>query len=376
MMKSLLLFILIFIVTLVFDIPNGSFVLNFAYNLSILCFAFIYFTIFVKDKSVNLKHVYTFFILISFFTIYSFIDVKQSLTFLLLVIVNYLLGFLIFKIGKDDYERLLRIINYVIYLHVSILVFQYLLVNFMKVQVNFHEILFPFSSGKVYQLKGMEYTRITGLFNEPGTYSTWVAILSSLSVLLSSKIKPIHIFSFLSILITFSATAFFFLGVFIVLIFYKKIKNFSIKNIAYLSLVVLTSLVVLYKSGVYDYILWRFMDDSVVDSTSDLKFEAINHLLNSSFIRQFFGSGLGVNDCASCLSLQDVGLLFNYFFYFGFLSIIPILLLLSNIKRFNAFIFFALILLFSSKVFLFSSIFWVAIFIVFLVSSRSEKEYV
>lgn len=359
-------------VSLVFEIPSGSFLINFGYNLLVLSISIFYFIIFVKEKRFEVSYFFSFLFLMVFFTIYSFIDVKVSISYILLFSVNFILGWLFYKFCKDDIDKFLKGLNFVILFHCFFLFLQYILINFINININFHEILFPFSSGHTYQLKGIDYIRITGIYNEPGTYSTWMAILVSWSMILKKNIKLIHYIGFSSIALTFSATGFIFFIAFLLLVLFKESNKFKVKNFAIgLFFICIAYILILY-SGMLEYIKWRFFDDTVVDGTSDLKFAAFNFLFQSEFPRQFFGSGLGVNDCLECKSIQDVGLLFNYIFYFGFLAIIPLFIILKNIFKINIFILFILILLASSKLFLYTNIFWISIFIIYLVGRNRE----
>lgn len=374
-MNNFFMFLMLLILSFVFDIPDGKFIVNFSYNLLLLLMTCFYYFLYIGYIKIQKNILFLFLFLICFFILYSFNDTKVSLTYFLLFFNNFILAYLLSIIAKKNEKLFVDSLDLVIYTHIFFLILQYFFINLMKIDVNFHEILFPFSAGHTYQLKNIDYIRITGLYNEPGTYSTWISILCGISMIIRKRILLLHYLAFMTILITFSATGFFFCALFIILVIYEKLKYFKLINILYFIVSILLFFIIFFYSGVYDYIMWRFFDDSVVDGTSDLKFEAFNFLLNSSQYRQIFGSGLGVNDCINCRSLQDVGLLFNYIFYFGLFSFIPIIIILSFMKKINRYIVITITILFLSKVFIYTNIFWIAIMLMYSFSKyRGSKD--
>lgn len=362
-----------FLVTIVFEVPNGSSSILILYHLFvlILCSAFIllYRTSLNIDSGILFRVV----ALMIFFLCFSFINTKSSLLYVALLSIVFSYCIILITVYKENRYVFFHSLNIVISINVFFLFLQYLLINFMEINVNFHEALFPFSQGHTYQLKGIEFVRITGLYNEPGTYSTWMSIMVALSMLMSKKISALHLISMISVAITFSATGFVFFILFVSMFVYIHSKSITFKKLVLALLFIFISVFIMSYIGIIEYIGWRFLDDNVVDGTTQSKFSALRFLIDASETRQIFGSGLANNDCPNCDSIQDVGLAFNFIFYFGFFSLFLFIIIVSFIKKINTFSVYLIILCLTSKMFIFSPILWLSLFLVY--SKYSYKEY-
>ncbi len=254
-------------------------------------------------------------------------------------------------------EQLLEILKLVLTIHLFFMFFQ---LCFYLVTGEFIDFLESLTGeqqralgGSYYidSLGGLRLARVTGLYVEPGTYSTFTMVLyafyKSLEVDLYRDISKINWFDIAilsSCVLTFSTYGFIFVGIFMIFSFFKL--NYKGKVVLLLS-----SIPVIY-FVVVNYLLIRFsvshLDSSGVGFREQgvtifmdyLQNSPFNLLLGSSYLVNF-SHLVGVYDR---FPFNDVGFAFNFIVHLGILGSLFVLSMVLPLKK-NKWILVIIILL-------------------------------
>lgn len=245
--------------------------------------------------------------------------------------------------------RVYRIIKFIIIIH---LVFFYLQFISYYVFGNFIDYLYPITGesqramGGNYNLFSGKLIRATGLFNEPGTYSTYIFLLFLMyrflrsSFLGNNKLEKFDYLVLLSVFLTFSIFGMVFNLIFIASIFIRENIGRKIKVLIVLFPVVFIAFT--------NYILVRFSGDS---TGLEFRNEAIYYYLDKVLLdvfHTFFGYSIFV-DLNSLFNVNfpwnDVGLGFNFLLSFGIIGCITILIFLLNKINKKKYLFLLVLLL-------------------------------
>lgn len=369
-------FIVMFLVFSVFDVPGGSKIILFLYYFVVLSLAVL--LLFFGRAEVKLK-VFDIFVMLSIviiFSLASFFVPDQAVGTLTLLVLSILISLVI----SLDFERNKNIyvmaIQSLLLLHVVAFFIQFLIFIISGKILDLHTVVFFFSESHTAELNRVNLfgARLTGLHNEPGTYATWVMPLLFLLLFIEKEIRLLSVFALLSLILTFSVSGYVYTLLFVLASFFVTKPSNRMRYFIKVTAALIVCAIVFLSLGGYEYLMWRFFDESVVDGTSELKWISIRHLIETDYVRLMLGSGLGVNDCASCTSLQDTGLAFNLIFQLGVFGLIIILLsiLYTRSRTFPVSIFLGA--LFISKMFVFSLSFWVSLGLLSAIHKIKTKE--
>jgi hypothetical protein len=301
----------------------------------------------------------------------------SKLAFPLLVFLYFSFAVVIFKIYPEAFQRAL---TYTILVHVFFFMFQFLwfLTTFEMI-----DFLQPFT-GEVQRALGGSYSltnlsnfiRPTGLYNEPGTYSTWMILLLLLLKSHSSELglkAPSFAFEMLVIttaLFSFSTFGFIFSLVYMI----SHVMEKKISKKTFFALIVVVAFFINFG---YEYFISRF---SLSDDLSGVGIRS--HIIQiyldrSDLFSVLFGFGIFNNIFTKIdadLISQDLGLWFSLLSGVGVVGILLLASVIVDTKKtnYNISIFIILML---SKLSLTNALVWV-VFIYFLVSGmRPNLKY-
>lgn len=363
--RKAFLLLAVFLSFAVFDLPSGSALQLFAYHLFVVAMSSFALKVYGANFSVYRAQIGFLFLASMLVLAYSFVDPKVALIVFFILALSVLNGVILSRIAILNPLDFRWAIDLVLAIHVLALIFQFLLYHFIGQSIDLHTLVFPFSESQHGELKHIEVFRLTGLYNEPGTYSTWVACLLFISAIMHRSPHSLHYVVLFTLLLPFSATGYVYF-VFILFVFW--LSRLGSNSLLRQMVVALVFLVVLVSAaiwlGIDQYIYWRFFDVSVIDGTSGLKLISFEFLLGADLERLVLGGGFAVNDCFSCESIQDVGLYFNLFFQFGLLSIFLVYFMSKVIGGVSLLPTSLLIALLISKMFIFSAALWLAVIVV------------
>lgn len=256
----------------------------------------------------------------------------------------------------------------VILIHVFFFVFQFCLFYSTSNLIDF---LKPFTGEEQRVLGGSysvaylpNFARVSGLFNEPGTYSTWMMLFLTLYRLnekklgLTSKGFLLEILVVGTVLLSFSSFGTIYSAIYLIGLTLEK--KLSFKSVFFVSI-----MLILFAYFGHEYFYQRF-SSGVSDSGLDFRFESIAIYLNKLSVENLiFGYGM-FNDVFikidSDLVAQDVGLWFTVLSGCGIIGVFLLFLyfIQSVPKDFYAYILVILIML--SKFTLTNALVWVILF--------------
>lgn len=276
---------------------------------------------------------------------------------------------------KNNGYRVFRIIKFVIIVH---LVFFYLQFASYYIFGYFIDYLYPITGesqramGGSYSLFSGKLIRATGLFNEPGTYSTYTFLLFLIyryfktKFFVSNKLEKFDYLVLLSVFLTFSVFGMIFNMIFITSFFLKENLTRKIK-------VLIISLPVVFVVFT-NYILVRFTGSN---NGLDFRGEIIDYYFDTILLNDFhtlFGYSIFI-DLNSffnvSFSWNDVGLGFNFLLSFGIVGCLFILLFILNKTSRKKYLF--LLILFLSKLSITTIFLWFCF--AFIFTNENDKSF-
>ena len=331
-------------------------------------FALIILLGFQTNFSIFRKKIFVFLVIILMVTMYGFIigllnsfanvRIQSSIAY-----VMGILSFIVFhKLYSNSYNHIIKIVKLVLSMHV-LFYFTQVLLYFL---FSFHLDLIVLFSGEPQRifggyLLGKEMIRMSGLFVEPGTYSATILPLMYLHYITTKRVDILFSASVVTIILTFSASAYVVLSVFLLFVFFSSNKAKAIPLFV----------LVLIFAGVIgkEYVTERFLDQQ--DSSLISKLNAIQEFVEYDMVRISTGSGLGVIDCNGCI-INDQSIFFYVFFTFGFIGIILIFAMLGMIKGHSLMLTMAFVLMMLSKLSLTHLVFWIYLSLFVIVSENGQ----
>lgn len=294
----------------------------------------------------------------------------SSFILLGLAIFSSLLIYLQVRIST---EPLIRALELYLLINVLAIAFQFGYSSVTGDTFSFHELIFPFSTDRGQIYENLNLARFTGFHNEPGTYGTWISFVIITLIILHQRPTKIIYLALFSLLLTLSTSAIIYFAVLSLAILYNQRKRINFLSFLGLVTVFIAFVFIsLFALGIDEYLKIRFLSNSVVDGTTELKFKSIEFLINSEGNRLLLGSGYGYNDCTDCTSLQDVGVAFNIIFYMGLFALPFLLLLILLPKPRNVYEWTAILIILISKAFIFSPAIWFTLLI--MRASKDRKK--
>jgi hypothetical protein len=297
--------------------------------------------------------------------IYGGFDIKRFLGFLLFLPLY--ISLLKFKIFDP-----LRFIKYVLIIHIAVFYLQFFLYYGFSIEFD------PIKdiSGRSQKGWGGSYNipylgkviRFGGLFNEPGSYSTFVALLASLLNIKFYEYKGLLILASISMMLSFSSFGLIFSFILFLSILARS-KTIT-KIIAIFLFIFITAII-------SDYFFIRFFSNDISANGVSFRLEFLQviydkYLSNISYTT-FFGLGFFNTDINNALNfdnpINDVGLLIYIFATMGLVGTCVFIMcaLIISQFRFNYFLPFLILLL--SKF----SLTWPLFVIMLFFLTRSDK---
>jgi 4-amino-4-deoxy-L-arabinose transferase-like glycosyltransferase len=267
--------------------------------------------------------------LVIFYCVFSFLiigtefNLNVFLIFSLKVFVCILVISLLIENLKNR-ECFFQAVEYYAFLSAFILLLQvgyfYLIGDYLA----FHNYLFPFSRD-VSDTFSWGIVRFSGFQLEPGLFCNLNVICIVLSIFNRGKIYKWHYIGLgLNILTSSVNGALLGISSIILLLLVDKKSSLQIKTLI-ISAIVLILLFSYFYLGFDVYISSRFTERTDISGSDEVKLNTILYLMDSSWDRLVFGSGLFINDTGSGEPIESMGTLFSLFFYMGFFGIIVFL---------------------------------------------------
>lgn len=363
--EFILLFLMIFLVFTPFESKSAEWLFygNYIFIISLLIISF-FLSKFRFKFNLDLILVLLIFILIFGFSAIG--GENSSYGYFLVLNLSLLFGFVFFSYLRVRVDLVIQTLKIYILFNFIAITYQFIYFFIFQDIFSFHSLVFPFSEDRGAIVSKVDLGRFSGFHNEPGTYGTWMSFAIIALIILEKKPSVIAYLGIFSLLITLSATSMVYFILLTSILILEKIKNKKfISLMIFFFCFLILSYTILFNLGLFEYFRLRFFDSDISnDGTTALKILAFEHLLNSEDKRFLLGSGFGINDCYNCFSLQDNGLAFNLFFYFGIFFIPIIFLILKIAKPNNMYHWLAIILIFVSKASIYNCAIWVLLFII------------
>lgn len=307
-------------------------------GVSLFCYLGAFFFIFKNciNNSVVLKNDYIYIISSLFFLVLILIiyPLDQAKTIIGIIFCLIFMFFFLVDL-RLNLDKIYKSILFVVLFHTLVYTFQAL---YWFVTKDYIDLLFPITgehqryvSEKAMNFGGIVIPRFTGLFNEPGTYSTVMMVLISCLFVIEKKINTIILFSLITIMLSMSLYGFVFvLG----LVLFYIVSSFNLKSMVILSLIF---------SPLIFYI-YPFIEQRLTSSNSGFedRTSSIQNILSD-----YYGSSNGLifggfynNSLASkdSIILNDLSLFVWLIYGFGVFGLIFI------------FIYFVIPIIFSRKI--------------------------
>lgn len=306
----------------------------------------------------------------------AWFDVSK-LAFPVFILLYFIFSVVVFCAYPKTFQRALYI---VLWVHVAFFVFQF---SYFLTTFHFIDFLEPFTGeeqraiGGNYSLGPIQnFIRITGLFNEPGTYSTWMMLLlllfKSNARRLGTKTKSyvLEIFVIGTVLLSFSTFGYIFSLIYLVDVLVEK--KLSLKSILLVSV-----FTIIVASVGYDYFEQRFTKQGDTDVGLDFREQTINlYLDNLNPGKLLFGFGMfddSFNRKDEKLEAQDLGLWFTLVTSGGIVAIVLLGAFFFLVLPKETGSYSLLVVLLLSKFTLTSALVWLVIFY-FLFSKKLKAE--
>lgn len=303
-----------------------------SYLLRIICLSFVALYLFDKKKTnIYISHI---FLLLSAIPliIYLSINIAEPTISALLFPASYITS-LIFAaaILSDRNLKQQLILSIKIILIAWMIVFgaQFIAYYYSGLYIDFHKILFPFSSQRIRE--NALFVGLGGIHLEPGTYSNWVYGTCFLSALLQRKIgTPLHHLAVTSTLLTMSAWAY--IGFFFYVMAVLMESGTNPKSLLILLLLAIfgVGFYSIYNDTLVQYLLLRA---DMTDGSGSSKVEVYRFMQENINKWLLTGAPWSDSPCDYCVSPQDAGIITNYLFYFGFSFLIFLSVAMLKIKK-------------------------------------------
>lgn len=325
-------------------------------------------------------------VIISIFFLYFFIINVGHFSYFLVMSFVFMTWGLSFSIVNQIAwrERLGFLLHAYLIFNVFGLVLAFVIFFLSGKIVDLHGLVFPFSASRAGVM--MNQVRLSGFQIEPGNYSNIVYVIVLIRCLLRGRItNSLDIIAMLSTILTLAAWAVVGAAVYFVCltiefsIFNPRIPKLLRIAIFLFSLSILAiSLPIIaphiFGSEYAQYFGDRFSVDEGKGS-GYYKEQAFGAWSEYFGPEMFFGSPMTETFCDYCLSIQDIGLVFNILFYLGIIpsSILLLFCLMNLLRRFgiNFVVLFAPFLV--TKFFFYDPMVWLVLGVVIFEGRRRRS---
>jgi len=295
----------------------------------------------------------------------GYFDIKRFVGFA--IFIPLYISLLRFKVFDP-----LHFLKYILIIHISIFYLQFILYYGFSIEFD------PIRefTGRSQKGWGGSYNlpyfgniiRFGGLFNEPGSYSTFVAILASLLNIKYTEHKNLIIFASISMMLSFSTFGFVFASFLFMSILFHSKYHFKIITIFIFIFIFF---------AISEYFFIRFFSGEVSGNGLEFRFELLQKVYETYFIDisyvTFFGLGffnLNINEMLNFDNpINDAGLFIYIFVSMGLVGLSIFFLCTLVISRFRLSYLFPFLILFFSKF----NLAWPLFVVVLYLLTRSDK---
>lgn len=225
------------------------------------------------------------------------------LNYLVLLAATFLIVQLVSTAGWTRPAEFRRAVSAVVVLNLGAFALQGALVYATGEVVDLHRAVFPTSTGRT-NVDFLGVNRLSGLHIEPGTYSSYVALLVVLMRLLHGRFTGLALVATLSIPATYSAGGFVLFSVLMAWYATDALRGASLRRIGTTALALAFGVWLAWTLGIADHFDERFASSG--DETVRARLLSFDSYARLSTDVKLVGFGFGREICENC-SFYDVG---------------------------------------------------------------------